>query len=102
MVKARWPLSYEATPITSAPTPGAPAANSASGDEPPGPLLPIEATITTPFFASRAVACADGYSGHWRAAPRLWLMTCMPSASACSSAEMMMSEVVLPAQPNTR
>ena len=79
-VKDSCALSNDATPMTLSPTPGAPAANSASGELPPGPLLPIEATITTPLLTRRDVAWAVGYCGHWRAAPRLWLMTCMPSA----------------------
>ena len=46
-------------------------AGGARGAEPvgvvlPGPLLPIEATITTPLLTSRDVACAVGYCGHWR------------------------------------
>ena len=62
----------------------------------------MDATITTPFLARREEACAVGYCGHCLEAPRLWLMTCMPSASARSSAARMMSDVVLPVQPKTR
>ena len=79
-VNERCALSNEAVAMTLLPVPGAPAANRPSGEEPSGPLLPVEATITTPLAVRRDEACAVGYCGHWRAAPRLWLMTCMPSA----------------------
>ena len=72
--------SGDAVAMTLLPVPGAPAAHRPSGDDPCGPLLPVEATMTTPLAVSRLEAWAVGYCGHWRAAPRLWLMTCMPSA----------------------
>ncbi len=68
-------LSYEATPMMSVPTPGAP-----RDHDPVAPLLPADATTTTPLRTSSSPTCEVGYWGHWNAAPRLWLMTCMPSA----------------------
>src|SRR5688572_4858137 len=91
-------LSYDATPITLRPTPGAPAEYT-----PFAPLLPIAATTTTPLATSASAATAVGYCGQfWNAAPMLMLTTCMPSLYARSMAASMMSALVDPSQPNTR
>src|SRR5919204_3426118 len=90
-------LSIAATLITLLPTAGA--------ELPYKPIdasLPADATTTTPLFTSRVLACAVGYSGHWRDDPMLILTTCIPSASARSIAASMMSVVVGPSHPNTR
>jgi hypothetical protein len=99
-VKAGWVearLSKDATPITRLPTPEAPAAN-----KPAWPLLPTEATTTTPLRTSSLAALAVGYSGHSKGAPMLRLTTCMPSSRASSMASMISSGLVSPVQPNTR
>src|SRR5690606_18335553 len=91
-------LSKEATPMTSSPTPGAPA-----DQVPEAPLLPMEATMTTPASTRLSLATAVGYCGQVEnAEPMLWLTTSMPSASARSIAATMMSDSVEPSQPKTR
>src|SRR5688500_7065543 len=92
-----WELSREATEITFSPSDGAPVAY-----RPLLPLLPAEATTTTPWLTRRSAAAAVGYWGHWKDEPMLMLSTSAPSSRMRSMAATMMSALVEPAQPNTR
>src|SRR6185295_2862699 len=91
-------LSKAATPITFAPTPGAPADQRLIG-----PLFPIDATTFTPRLASAVAAFAVGASGQLLlASPMLMFRTFIPSRPMRSIAAIMMSLLVSPSQPKTR
>ena len=86
--------------MTFLPTPGAPADHS----WPPfAPLLPIDATTTTPLSTRLSAATASGDSGQLlNAAPMLMFSTSALSFSAICIAAIITSVSVEPLQPKTR
>src|SRR3954471_7271879 len=88
----------DATLITPSPTLGAPVEN-----RPFAPLLPADATTTTPFCTSVDAACASGALAKLlNASPMLMLITRTPSVKARCIAAIMMSSDVEPLHPKTR
>ena len=84
--------------MTLSPTPGAPFEYT-----PLAPLLPMDATTTTPFLSRTSLAFASGACGHeLNASPRLMLTMSIPSARARSNARRITSSLAEPPHPKMR